>query len=282
MTNEIFKNMGKDIFKIVESNIPEMKLIKYLDKKTLSISEISISTPSNDALTAFYLKPKKKGKYPCVLYSHWLANKHDANKTEFLSEAEQLCNKGYVCLLIDTVFANWPKARMKWKGDDYKHDRQIVIQQIVELRYFLFWIRTQPEIDVNRIALVGHDFGAMFNAVLSGIEKNIKACVFMAAISDFSDWFTLRKKMTDADLLAYFKNMSDLAPIKYLEMANNTSFLFQFGKKDKSFVPKENADLLVEKTNGNKEVKYYDEGHAIHLNATATTDRINWLIKQLG
>lgn len=274
--------MKSDLFQYDESKTPAMKFQKNHDKSNLSISEISISIPSNVSLTALYLKPKEKGKYPCVLYSHWLASKPDANKTEFLSEAEQLSSEGYACLLVDTIFANWPKARLKWKGDDYKHDQQIVIQQIIELRYFLSMLRSQSELDTKRIALVGHDFGAMFNSILTGIEKNIKACVIMAAIPDFSDWFTMRKKLAGTELQMYYKNMSDLAPIKYLEMAKSTSFLFQFGKKDKSFVPKEKADLLFEKTSGEKKAKWYDEGHAIHLNASATTDRINWLKKQLG
>lgn len=133
-----------------------------------------------------------------------------------------------------------------------------------------------------RIALVGHDFGAMFNAILTGIDKDIKACVMMAAIPDFSDWFTMRTKMNDSELRNYRMNMSDLAPIRYLEMAKGISFLFQFGKKDKSFVPREKADLLFEKTGGKKEVQWYDEGHALHLNDAATDYRVIWLKRQLG
>jgi predicted esterase len=171
---------------------------------------------------------------------------------------------------------------MKWKGDDYTYDKELVVSQVTELRLFLSWLRGQPEIDPSRIALVGHDFGAMFNAIVTGIDNDIKACVMMAAIPDFSDWFTMRKKMNDSELRNYRMNMSDVAPIKYLEMAKGISFLFQFGKKDQSFVPREKADLLFEKTGGKKEVQWYDEGHALHRSNAATNCRVNWLERELG
>ncbi len=274
--------MRTDLFKYDESKITDTQVKKIRDENDFSVSEISIPTYANAFLTAYYLRPKLNSKFPCILYSHWLANKQDANKTEFLAEAERLCKDGFACLLVDTVFANWPKARMKWKGNDYAYDKQLVALQVKELRLLLLWLRDQPEIDTHRIALVGHDFGAMFNAVVAGIDKDIKACIMMAAVPDFSDWFTMRKKMSDDELEKYRINMLDVAPIKYLEIAHYTSFLFQFGKKDKSFVPKEKAEMLFEKTSGEKEMQWYDENHAIHLNDIATNYRISWLKKQLG
>lgn len=275
--------MITDLFSYDEKKIADIKIIGDRDEGDFFFREIGIPCDTKNSLTtAYYLKPKQGGKHPCILYSHWLANKPDANKTEFVTEAKHLSAHGFACLLVDTVFANWPKSRMKWKGDDFTHDKELVVSQVRELRLFLSWMRRQPETDSLRTALVGHDFGAMFNAIVAGIDKDIKACVMMAAIPDFTDWFTMRKKISDGELKKYCANMSDLAPVRHLEMATGVSFLFQFGKKDKSFVPKEKAEALFEKAGGDKEIHWYEEGHALHLCDAATEYRVDWLKRQLG
>lgn len=260
---------------------PDVKTLQMTEENQISISEFEIILPDGDPVSAFYVRPGSDGKYPGLLYSHWLERSPDDNKTQFLEEAKQLAAQGYVCLLVDTVFADWPESRLNWTGVDSQFDRGIVIQQIRELRYCLALLRSRPEVDRQRLALVGHDFGAMFNSVLAGIENDIKACVIMAAVPDFSDWFTLNNKISGPERQSYCDAMADLAPAGYLAAARNTAFLFQFGESDLFFVPKQRAELLVEQTGGPKAVKWYDTDHAIHRHPGASDDRVSWLRDKL-
>lgn len=261
---------------------PDVRILQETDLDQISVCEIELTTPTGDLLSAFYVKPKTNGKYPGILYCHWLEIASDANKTQFLEEAKHIAGQGYVCLLVDTVFANWPESRLSWTGTDTQFDRGIIMQQIRELRYCLAFLRAQPEVDCKRLALVGHDFGAMFNAILTGIEDDIKACVIMAAVPDFSDWFTLDKETTASERQAYYSDMADLAPVRYLAAAHQTTFLFQFGENDLFFVPKHLSELLVGNTGGPKSVKCYATDHALHHHPDATNDRVNWLRERLN
>ncbi len=261
---------------------PDARTLQKTVENQISISEIEILLPDGSTVSAFYVRPKADGKYPGLLYCHWLERSPDDNKTQFLEEARLLAARGHVCLLVDTVFADWPESRLTWTGVDSAFDRGIILRQIRELRYCLELLRSRPEVDRERLALVGHDFGAMFNSVLAGIEDDIRACVIMAAVPDFSDWFTLNNKISGPERQAYYEAMADLAPAGYLAAAGNTSFLFQFGEDDLFFVPKQKAELLVDKTGGPKAVKWYESDHAIHRHPGATDDRVNWLRGQLN
>src|SRR6476660_8367509 len=76
--------------------------------------------------SAYLLEPDKPGRYPAIVYLHWLGSPN-GNKHEFLPEAEQLRSKGAVALLVDM-----PWAEPKWFGKrKLEQDFQMSIQ-IVE------------------------------------------------------------------------------------------------------------------------------------------------------
>ncbi|NOU17589.1 MAG: hypothetical protein HOO91_08525 [Bacteroidales bacterium] len=84
--------------------------------------------------------------------------------------------------------------------------------------------------------------------------------------------------MTENEKTDYFKRMRKVSPLEHIAHGIDVNFLFQFGKKDKSFAPNEKSEELISKVNSKLlQVKYYNEGHAIHLNDEATSDRINWI-----
>lgn len=253
------------------------KTIKEEESKNIKTCDLEILLPGTN-VKAYYVKPTTIPITGIILFTHWLASKPDANRTQFLSEANELAQFGFASLLVDTFFANWPKAKKKWTGTDAQFDKSLVIEQVQQLKYCLRWVTNEHNQNIEKLILVGHDFGAMFNTLLLSNEPLISGFVFMAGIGDFSDWFTMRKKMTDNERNDYINKMKDVAPIEHIALGGKVQYLFQFGTKDKSFVPKVKSDKLIEKVQAKQiEVKYYNEGHAIHNNEQATSDRINWI-----
>jgi pimeloyl-ACP methyl ester carboxylesterase len=156
-----------------------------------------------------------------------------------------------------------------------------VIDQTIEVRRALDLLLTQPEVDAQRIAFVGHDYGAMYGAIAAGVEKRVKAYVLMAAIGNFSDWSLKYWPATAAKGLgAYRQAITELDPIRYVDRAAPAALLFQFAEKDK-YIPKALAIELFDRASQPKQVKWYDAIHDLNVPA-AQKDRREWLTRQLG
>jgi len=61
--------------------------------------------------------------------------------------------------------------------------------QVIDLRRALDLLAAQPGLDHDRIAFVGHDFGAMTGALLAGADKRPRWYVLMAATTSFPAWY---------------------------------------------------------------------------------------------
>lgn len=129
----------------------------------------------------------------------------------------------------------------------------------------------QPNVDPERVAYVGHDFGAMYGTLAAAADSRVRAFVFMAGTQSFSDWFLYGKPKLEGEPRQKF--VDELAPLRYLPRLKMPKLL-PFADDD-IHVPKERADALAATAAEPKTVRVY---HAKHeLNEDATRDRIDWL-----
>lgn len=262
---------------------PTARVVRVLEHERPGVeaTEVELVAEEGSTVSAYLLRPRAGGTGPGILYSHWLEKAPDDNKTQFLAEALDVAARGHVCLLLDTVFADWPDSRLNWTGTDVTGDREIVLQQLRELRGALGFLRAQSDVDASRVALVGHDFGAMFNSILAGLEGDLRALVVMAAVPEFGEWFLIGSELEGSAREEYAGALADLAPARFLARAE-VPVLFQFGEDDLFFVPRERAEALVASAAGPTTVRWYDSDHAIHHHATARTDRVEWLLERIS
>jgi hypothetical protein len=125
---------------------------------------------------------------------------------------------------------------------------------------------------------VGHDFGAMYGAVLSGVDPRPQSYVLMAGTATFSEWYLLGKHPSDTS--AYVKAMSVLDPPNYLQQTKAKAFLFQFANRDR-YIKADRSDVLFDAAPAPKTMMVYVANHSLDVPA-AHVDRIAWLIAQLG
>lgn len=219
---------------------------------------------------AYLVRPAGEGPFAGILFMHWLGG--GITRAEFLDEAKLLARQGVVSLLINGTFP-WGK-----RPHDGESDRQQVIEQVIELRRAIDFLIAQPDVDPQRLAYVGHDYGGIYGGVLSGVEKRIKAYVLMTAPGNFSDWSIdyFLPKSTDEAL--YREQMAVVEPMLYVPHANPAALLFQFSSSD-NFVPEEDAQEFFNTASSPKEIKWYYTSHRLDL--AAQTDRIAWLTTQL-
>ena len=127
---------------------------------------------TKERVNALLVPPAGRGPHPAVLYVHWLGVPATSNSTEFLDEAVGLARFGVVSLLVDAAWSapDWlPRSR-------FEDDFELSVRQVVELRRALDVLFSQPGVDPERLALVGHDFGAMYGVLAGAADPRIRAC----------------------------------------------------------------------------------------------------------
>lgn len=214
---------------------------------------------------------------PGILFVHWYEPPNPtSNRTEFLPDAIALAGQGAVSLLVDTMWSDPAWFESRDPASDLGHS----IEQVKELRRALDLLSTRPGVDAGRLLYVGHDFGAMYGAIVAGLDaRRLKAFVFMAGTKSFSDWFLLWPRLDDpAARAAVVDRVAPLDPTRYLAMPASLPMLLQFASQDR-FVPRAAADAIVASVRTPKDVRWYDAPHS--LNAEATRDRIAWLARHL-
>jgi len=238
------------------------------------ITDVTYQTLTGTRRAAYLVTPSKVsgGPHPAVLFVHWYEPPNPtSSRKEFLPDAVELAGDSVISLLIDTMWSDpdWFTSR------DPENDLGHSIEQVKELRRALDILGSRPGVAPSRVFYVGHDFGAMYGALVAGLEApRLKGFVFMAGTRSFSDWFLLWPKRDDAAKAETIRRLAPLDPTRHLAATGDLPMLFQFATRDK-FVTKPAAEALVASARGPKEVRWYDAEHG--LNAEATRDRLAWL-----
>jgi dienelactone hydrolase len=210
-----------------------------------------------------------------VLFVHWYGPpRPTSNRAQFIPDAVDLAGSGVVSLLIDTPWSDPEFFKKRKREEDYARS----VQQVKDLRRALDVLLAQPDIDSRRVAVVGHDFGAMYGVLAAANDPRVRAFVFMAGAPSFSDWFLYGPALPPAARQAFIDQLAPLDPVRYLAKLQ-VPVLLQFSNKDEH-VARARADMVVAAAREPKTVQWYDAGH--ELNDAATKDRLVWLRKQLG
>ena len=224
-------------------------------------------------IKAYIVRPSGKGPFAGVLFFHWLGEPN-GDRNEFLNEAVALAKQGTVSVLIQGYFP--------WAVEpaDAPTDRKRVVEETIEVRRALDLLLSQPQVDRKRIGYVGHDYGAMYGAIVAGVEKRVKTYVFIAGMGSFSDWSL--KYWTEPikkGAGTYMSGMDPVDPIHHVSRAAPAALLFQFSSNDK-YIPKPTAKAFYDDASKPKQILWYETDHALNIEA-ARKDRRDWLARRL-
>jgi dienelactone hydrolase len=278
-----------------DNNAPlNIKQAGLRNREGVKIYDISYSAPVADrgaavgpnggTVTAYLVIPAGKGPFPAVIYGHWcMPGSEKKNRTEFLDEAIVLAHSGVVSLLPDHV-----RVHPGFIEDNTPLNEQqiaVEIQQDVNLRRGADLLLARKDVDLKRLAYVGHSCDATAGGFLSGIDKRFKAFVIMAG--DLSDevnrstkmFQEYRQKVGPEKLDAFSARFAWMDAGKYVSHASPAAMFLQYAT-DEPFVNGDIAKRYFEIVSEPKKLKIYDAPHA--LNAEATRDRIAFLAQQLS
>jgi len=142
-------------------------------KETIAGSKVSLRFTNlrDESVPGILLKPEGKGPFPCVVLLHGLGG----NKEQLLTIlGPELVKQGFACFAIDAKLHGERKA----EGDDPKQPLKfvgLVPETVLDWRQALDWLTQRPDIQANRIGLVGYSMGAIMGSILAGVDTRIQA-----------------------------------------------------------------------------------------------------------
>ena len=255
----------------------EVKEVGVSSRAGVEVRDITYASLTGGRTAAYLVAPEAAGQSrPAVLFVHWYApEEKDSNRTQFLEQAAALARRGVVSLLIETMWSDPAWFRSRNYAEDYDHS----VEQVRGLRRALDVLLARPDVDPKRVAYVGHDFGAMYGAVLAGVDARVNAgLALQAGTTSFADWFLLSAKLQGEARRKFVEKLQPLDPVHYVGKAK-APVLFQFAKED-AYVPRANADAFFAAAVEPKEIRWYEAGHG--LSEQAVKDRQEWLAARLG
>lgn len=208
-----------------------------------------------------------------ILFMHWFApGTVGADRTEYLADAVGLAERGTVSFL--------PQGGFPWQADPVgtKADARAIRDQLAVFRGLLHRLANRADVDPTRVAVVGHDYGAMYAALLARSDRNVHAAVLETPDATWENWFLKFWLGYEGDRATrYAATFAGLEPVDAIHGLGDRIYL-QFADDD-FFIPEEVRTAFAESDPGAK-VSLYAAEH--ELNTTdATADRLAWLETEL-
>lgn len=134
---------------------------------------------------------------------------------------------------------------------------------VIALRY----LAARPEIDREKLAIVGYSMGSFLGVTVAARERAVRAVV-LAAGGDLP---------TEMPLAGMVRAVID--PVAAVRKLDGTPLLMVHGRRDRTVTP-EQARRLFDAAREPKEIRWWDAGH--YLPAAAIGEAAAWLAEQLG
>jgi cephalosporin-C deacetylase-like acetyl esterase len=147
----------------------------------MRVIELSYRSPKGGRVPATLVLPSGEGRRPAVIFQHGAG---DSGRSDFLSEAEDLARAGLASLLFDAPF-NRPPHR-PWLTFQPR-DRAAYVQNVVDLRRAIDLLGRRPDVDGERIALVGFSYGGVLAGIVAALEPRLDAVVVMSGPGRITD-----------------------------------------------------------------------------------------------
>lgn len=240
----------------------------------VEIRTVRIAVPGRTPMDAYLVRPGHGRGFAGVLDLHWFEPGHaSADNSEFLPEAVQLAARGVVSVL--------PQQRFPWDDDPVgdERDRAKVLGGNADARAALDYLARQDGVDRGRLGVVGHDYGAMYGAMLGQADKRVAASALVALDAQWANWFNLFWIGHEGDAAtAYFEVFHGLDPVDNVSRLGNR-LMIQWSDDD-FFIPAEIRTRFATAAPAAVAKTYSRTDHQMDL-TQIETDRIAFLAAKL-
>jgi pimeloyl-ACP methyl ester carboxylesterase len=208
-----------------------------------------------------------------ILFLHLFApGTVGADRTEYLADAVALAQHGTVSFL--------PQGTFPWAGDPVgtRADARAIRRQLAVFRGLLDRLAMRSDVDPTRVAVVGHDYGAMYGALLAQTDRHVHVAVLETPDATWENWFLKFWLGFEGDQATqYAATFAGLEPVSAIHGLGARLYL-QFADND-FFIPEEVRTAFAA-SDPEAKISLYAADH--ELNTDATTDRLAWLETELS
>lgn len=236
------------------------------------VRDVTVPVPDLPAVPAYLVLPGRAAfgdGAPAVLFLHWYDPRATSgDRTEFVAEAVRLAARGVVSLL--------PQQGFPWTGDPVGDDRDVtaIERELTRAAAALAALTARPEVDGSQVVVVGHDYGAMYGALLAAREPRVAGLVGLAPDATWERWFLAYWLGADSPAAAAYPELfAGRQPVDAVAaVAAHRPVLLQFADDD-GYVDAAVRDRFA--GTDAKAMVYPRAGH--QLDRAALTDRTAWL-----
>jgi dienelactone hydrolase len=239
------------------------------------VQSVQVPVPGQRPVLAYLVRPDgalATGSEAGILFLHWLGQIH-SDRTEFLAEATELASRGAVSLLPQGIFP-WQAA-----PTGKPRDVTTIRRQLAAFRACLHWLTAQSYVDKGRTAVVGHDYGAMYGALLANSDPQVHTAVLAAPDATWGHWFVKYwLGFTGKHAARYKALFAGLQPVRHVSRLGAHE-LFQWAGQDIFVSAQVRREFARHAPNA--QVKLYPTSDH-QLTDAAQADRDAFLAGQLG
>lgn len=238
----------------------------------IAVRDISYASPKGGRVPGYLIVPPGRGRHPAVIYMHGSGG----TRLDFVVPGTWMAARGAVALTIAS-----PASRSREAAGTgtrgLERERDLTVQNVVDLRRAVDVLRSLPEVDPNRMAYVGYSAGARTGAILAGVERRIKAYDLLSGgASPPAEYARAAPRHLRARIT---RVLGSVDPLRYVRRAAPAALFFQDGRRDR-VVPRKALLALARAGSSPKRVRWYDAGHG--LDEQAYRDQLRWLSRELG
>ena len=226
-----------------------------------------------------YLEIPKEGTkpFPCVLLLHgWSGSKmswwQDDNYISGGNARTALLDAGYAVFALDAQTHGDRIAEIEYAlvnpytgpGSNERRNYftlpEIYTQTTVDYRRGIDYLETRPEIDANRLGILGYSMGGTQSFLLTSVDSRIKVTVGCVTPSMAEKYYPV-------------------APKNYVRGIGDRPFLMLMGRTDPMCSEDHAIQLLDLIPSAKKDLKFYESGH--RLPKEYVPDAVAWIKKYL-
>lgn len=229
-------------------------------------SPVKSDIPENNTVYAEYFVPQTQAKVPAVIVLDIM----QGNQLIARGEAMWLAQNGIASMVVLLPYYNErrpPGSKIKLVSPDLVRTMDGIRQGVLDCRCAAAWLAGRPEVDADRLGMVGTSLGSFLTALTSANEPRIKnVCMLLGGgglVDAYYDHPKAKPVTEWVDRLGgknlVRKLIAPVDPITYAAQLKGKNLLMIAAKNDE-IVPPKAATQLWEAT-GKQRIVWLDAGH---------------------
>lgn len=240
------------------------------ERKVHFPSAVRRGVPS-DLVHGVYFEPRREGdgRVPAAVVLHHTGGSFEGEAIL----ARHLARHGVAALTIELPNYGSRKTPGSRRGfldaDDVEQVHEGFRQAVIDARRAADFLRSRPEVDPDRVGVVGISLGAIVGATAAGVDPRFARAVLVVGGGDLAKILEnapeaarvrerLKGKGVTPELLA--RGLASVDPVTFARRLRADDVLMLNAKSDE-IIPRESTVALWRRA-GYPEIRWYDGGHA--------------------